>query len=101
MTIAASIITGIGFIGGGLIIFRGETVHGITTAAGLWIAAALGIAVGFSLYAVAIFTTILTLIMFIGMWYVEDRFKHWFDAHAVTAAPAPHSEEKPIEQTHS
>lgn len=81
MTIAAAIVTGIGFIGGGLIIFRGETVHGITTAAGLWVAAALGIAVGFGLYAVAIFATILTLIMFVGMWYVEQRFKSWFEGH--------------------
>src|SRR3989338_3269978 len=50
MTIAAAIVTGIGFIGGGLIIFRGETVHGVTTAAGLWIAAGLGVTVGFGLY---------------------------------------------------
>lgn len=77
--IAANIISGIGFIGAGLIIFRGNTVHGITTAAGLWIAAALGVAVGFGLYAVAIFTTLLTLVMVVGMWYVENRFKHWFE----------------------
>jgi len=42
--IAAAIITGIGFLGGGLIIFRGESLHGITTAAGLWITAAIGMA---------------------------------------------------------
>ena len=84
--IAAAIVTGIGFIGGGLIIFRGEALHGVTTAAGLWIAAALGIAVGFNLYAVAVFTVLLTLIMFIGMWYVEDKFKHWFDERE---APRP------------
>jgi len=78
MIIAAAIVTGIGFIGGGLIIFRGEALHGVTTAAGLWIAAALGIAVGFGLYSIAVFTTILTLTMFMGMWYVEDKFKHWF-----------------------
>ena len=82
MSIAAAIVTGIGFIGGGLIIFRGETVHGVTTAAGLWIAAALGITVGFGLYSLAIFATILTLIMFIGMWYVEQKFKHWFEDHS-------------------
>lgn len=78
MHVAAGIITGIGFIGGGLIIFRGEALHGITTAAGLWIAAGLGIAVGFGLYAVSIFATVLTLIMFVGMWYVENKFKIWF-----------------------
>lgn len=81
MHIAVGIITGIGFIGGGLIIFRGDSVHGVTTAAGLWIATAVGMAVGFGLFAVSLFTTILALIMFTGMWYVEERFKHWFIEH--------------------
>lgn len=76
--IASAIVTGIGFIGAGLIIFRGNTLHGVTTAAGLWIAAGVGIAVGFGLYAIAIFATLLSLLMFSGMWYVENRFKHWF-----------------------
>jgi len=78
LQLAAGVVTGIGFIGAGLIIFRGDTVHGVTTASGLWIVTALGMAVGFGLYAVAIFTTILALIMLTGMWYVENRFKHWF-----------------------
>ena len=81
MRTAAAIIMGIGFLGGGIIVFRGDTVHGTTTAAGLWIAAGVGIAVGFGLYAVAIFTTILSLLMFTGMWYLENRFKHWFTEH--------------------
>ncbi|MEK7133895.1 MAG: MgtC/SapB family protein [Patescibacteria group bacterium] len=82
MQIAAAVVTGIGFIGAGLIIFRNDAVHGVTTAAGLWIAAGVGVAVGFGLYAVAAFATILSLIMFTGMWYVENRFKHWFAEHA-------------------
>lgn len=82
MHIAAAIVTGIGFIGGGLIIFHKEALHGTTTAAGLWIAAGVGIAVGFGMYAVAIFTMILSLLMFTGMWYLENRFKHWFTEHA-------------------
>jgi putative Mg2+ transporter-C (MgtC) family protein len=81
LQLAAGVVTGIGFIGAGLIIFRGNTVHGVTTAAGLWIVTALGMAVGFGMYAVAIFTTLLTLIMFTGMWYVENKFKHWFVEH--------------------
>lgn len=79
LRIAAGVVTGIGFLGAGLIIFRGDTVHGATTAAGLWIATSIGMAVGFGMYAVAIFGAILTLIMFTGMWYVENRFKQWFD----------------------
>jgi len=78
LRVAAAIIMGIGFLAGGLIIFRGDAVHGATTAAGLWIVTGLGMAVGFGMYAVAIFTTLITLIMFTGMWYVENRFKHWF-----------------------
>jgi putative Mg2+ transporter-C (MgtC) family protein len=78
MYVAAAIVTGIGFIGGGLIIFRGEALHGITTAAGLWIAAALGVAIGYGFFAIALYTALLTLIMFIGMWFVEEKFKHWF-----------------------
>ncbi len=84
---AAAVVTGIGFIGAGLIIFRGDTLHGVTTAAGLWIAAALGVAVGFGMYAVAIFTELLTLVMFTGMWYIENRFKHW------TSSPQLHDAE--------
>ena len=81
MHIASGIVTGIGFIGGGLIIFKNDALHGVTTAAGLWIATGVGMAVGYGLYAVPIFATILTLIMFTGMWYMESRFKHWFEAH--------------------
>ncbi len=79
--IAAAIITGIGFLGGGLIVFRGDSLHGVTTAAGLWITAAIGMTVGFGLYALAIFATLMVLILFTGMWYVENRFKHWFAEH--------------------
>ncbi|MEK7132746.1 MAG: MgtC/SapB family protein [Patescibacteria group bacterium] len=83
--IAAAIITGIGFISGGVIIFRGDTLHGVTTAAGLWIAAAVGIAVGYGLYSIAIFASILTLVVFTGMWYLENRFKHWFEDKEIGA----------------
>ncbi len=75
---ASAIITGIGFLGAGLIIFRHDTLHGVTTAAGLWIVAGIGMAVGFGFYAIAVFTTTLVLVLFTGMWYVENRFKHLF-----------------------
>ena len=78
---AAAIVTGIGFLGGGLIIFYQHSLHGVTTAAGLWITAAIGMSVGFGLYAVSIFSTLLALMMFTGMWYLENKFKHWFDEH--------------------
>lgn len=84
--IAAGIITGIGFLGGGLIIFRGDALHGVTTAAGLWITTAIGMAIGYGLFAVALFSTLLVLLMFTGMWYVENRFKHWFMERSVEGA---------------
>jgi putative Mg2+ transporter-C (MgtC) family protein len=78
--IAAGIVQGVGFIGAGLIFMRGDSVHGITTAAGLWVAAAIGVLVAFSLYAVAVFTAALTLGIFFVMWYVERMMKRWHDA---------------------
>jgi putative Mg2+ transporter-C (MgtC) family protein len=78
--IAAGIVQGVGFIGAGLIFMRGDSVHGITTAAGLWVSAAIGVLVAFSLYAVAIFTAALTLGIFFVMWYVERMLKRLHDA---------------------
>lgn len=71
MRVVAGIITGIGFLCAGVIIFRDTTVTGLTTAAGLWIAAGIGIAAGFELYALAVFTTALTLATFTVFWFVE------------------------------
>lgn len=82
MRMAAAVVMGLGFLGGGLIIFKGDTVHGATTAAGLWLAAGVGMATAFGMYTVAIFSTVLLLVILIGMWYVENKFKHWFDVHA-------------------
>lgn len=79
--IAAQIVTGIGFIGAGLIVFHQSRVHGLTTAAGVWVAAAIGMAVGFKLYAIAIFATILTILIFALLWPVEQQFLKRFSAY--------------------
>ncbi|MBO4764378.1 MAG: MgtC/SapB family protein [Bacteroidales bacterium] len=60
--LAAQIVSGIGFIGAGLIIFQKNVIHGLTTAAGLWVTAAIGIACGVGHYDLAIITTIMVLI---------------------------------------
>lgn len=52
--IAAQIVTGIGFLGAGLILKEGQVVHNLTTAASLWFAAAIGMAIGFGFYAIAV-----------------------------------------------
>lgn len=59
--IAAQIVSGIGFLGAGMIIFQKKFVSGLTTAAGLWTAAGIGMAVGGGMYAVSIAATLLTL----------------------------------------
>jgi putative Mg2+ transporter-C (MgtC) family protein len=59
--IAAQIVTGIGFLGAGAIIRQGLSVRGLTTAATLWVAAAIGIAAGAGYYSGAVITTLLTL----------------------------------------
>lgn len=60
--IAAQIVTGIGFLGAGAIIVRGISVRGLTTAATLWVCAAIGMASGTGYYAVAFASTALVLI---------------------------------------
>ncbi|EKE03218.1 MAG: MgtC/SapB transporter [uncultured bacterium] len=63
--IAAQILTGIGFIGGGAVLHHGVSVYGLTTAATLWLTASVGMAAGTGSYQVAILATILTLIILI------------------------------------
>ena len=65
-TVAGQILTGIGFLGAGLIFRREDHIDGLTTAAGLWMSATIGMAVGARLYLVAVVVTvaILFLLMF-------------------------------------
>ncbi len=73
--IAAQIVTGVGFLGAGLIIFREKKLQGLTTAAGLWASAAIGMAVGFKFYSAAIFTAILVLFIFTVLYSFEGWLK--------------------------
>lgn len=60
--VAAGIVTGIGFIGAGTIIIQKQFVRGLTTAAGLWATAAIGMAIGSGMYAIGAVATVLTLV---------------------------------------
>lgn len=57
--VAAQVVSGIGFIGAGVIIFQKNVVRGVTTAAGLWVAAAIGLACGAGMYVVGIAATLM------------------------------------------
>src|SRR6185436_11933372 len=70
LRMAAQIISGAGFLGAGMIIFQEKKLTGITTAAGLWVSAGIGMACGFGLYTLAIFGTILTLFIFSVLWVI-------------------------------
>lgn len=78
LRVAAGVVMGIGFIGTGLTVLHREGLAGLTTAAGIWVAAAIGIAVGFKLYALATFATLLTLLIFTLLWFFERSFKKYF-----------------------
>ena len=61
--IAAQVVTGIGFLGGGLIFREGNYVTGLTTAATLWATAAVGLSISFGFYAIGILTSILIFLL--------------------------------------
>lgn len=60
--VAAQVVSGIGFLGAGTIIFQKNVVRGLTTAAGLWVTAAIGLACGTAMYAAAAITTLLVIL---------------------------------------
>lgn len=70
--VAAQIVVGIGFLGAGLILHQKNRVVGLTTAAGLWAAAALGMLIGAEWYAIAIVATLFMLTILL----IDDR---WFE----------------------
>jgi putative Mg2+ transporter-C (MgtC) family protein len=72
--IAAQIVTGVGFLGAGSILRQGELVRGLTTAASIWVAASLGMAVGFGYYWLAIFVTFIVVLVLFVLKPVEERF---------------------------
>ena len=77
--VAAQVVSGIGFIGAGTIIFRKQEnmVSGLTTAAGLWVTAAIGLACGGGMYVLAIAASILVLV---GL-EAFNFFLHKMDKH--------------------
>lgn len=71
--IAAQVASGIGFLGAGLIILRGRKLRGLTTAAGLWAVAAIGVLTGLGFLVVASAATGLVVVVTAGMRLIEHR----------------------------
>lgn len=79
--IAAQVISGIGFLGAGTILFlqREQVIRGLTTAAGLWAVAAIGLAAGSGMYVAAVLATVVVSLIMAGLKPLERRF---FNHHA-------------------
>jgi putative Mg2+ transporter-C (MgtC) family protein len=71
--VIGQVVTGIGFIGGGVILARRGIVIGVTTAATIWVLAAIGVVIGVGHYLTAIMLSIVTVIILIGFDYLDKR----------------------------
>lgn len=60
--VAAQVVSGVGFLGAGMILIQKQSIHGLTTAAGIWATAAIGMAIGAGLYVVGVLGSVLVLI---------------------------------------
>jgi putative Mg2+ transporter-C (MgtC) family protein len=81
--VAAQVVSGIGFLGAGSILLRGDVVRGLTTAASLWTVAAIGLAVGGGLYVEAVAATVIILVILAGIKPLEERFQKRSQTHLI------------------
>jgi len=78
--IAAQVVSGIGFIGAGTIIFQKNVVKGLTTAAGLWVTSAIGMTAGTGMYIVAATATAMVIVCLELVDFIHHKvFKHPYD----------------------
>ncbi len=75
---ASNIVSGVGFLGAGMIILKDDKLANLTTAAGVWVSAAIGTAVGFGMYISSIVVTVLVIVTFTWMWYLEECLRRHF-----------------------
>lgn len=75
--VAAQIVTGIGFLGAGIIVLQGIKLRGVTTASGIWVSAAIGMAAGTGLYLISLTGTLVAVILIAVMrkFDIEHRLK--------------------------
>lgn len=92
--IAAQVVTGVGFLGAGAIFRSEDSVRGLTTAATVWVVAAIGMAAGFGLYRLAVAGTAVALLGLVGIRPIEIRLFKSRRYHA--AVPAPHHDQDEI-----
>lgn len=81
--IAAQVVTGIGFLGAGAIIQMKGSIRGLTTAAGIWMIAAIGMAVGVGMYTIAFIATLLILFILLWLERIEHRVNMGSDVRTI------------------
>ena len=87
--LAAQVITGVGFLGAGTILFTGKAITGLTTAASVWVVMAIGLAVGAGFYMPAGLAAVLVLLTLWGLNIVEKRYvKHRRECEMIVLADA-------------
>jgi putative Mg2+ transporter-C (MgtC) family protein len=73
--VAAQVVSGIGFLGAGAILLKGEVVRGLTTAASIWAVAAIGLAAGGGLFFAAVISTVIILVILAGIKPLEEFYR--------------------------
>lgn len=81
--IAAQVVSGVGFLGAGAIIQMKGSVRGLTTAAGIWIAACIGLAVGAGMYLISIIATLLIIFVLVNIERIEQRHNFMWESKVV------------------
>lgn len=90
--IAAQIITGVGFLGAGAIIRDRGGVHGLTTAATIWLVASIGMACGAGFYKLAVISTFIAIVVLIGLGQLEKPLARYGQRYKSEKPPAEQSE---------
>lgn len=96
--IASTLVTGVGFLGAGVIFKDGMTITGITTATTIWISAALGMAVGAGEYFIAVVSSVVVLIVLTALEKIQTVIERWHQSRSYKLTIAPRGDfEKHLE----
>ena len=81
--IAAQVVSGVGFLGAGAIIQMKGSVRGLTTAAGIWMTACIGLAVGAGMYLISIIATLLIIFILVNIERIEQRHNFLWESKII------------------
>ena len=83
LKIAAQVVSGVGFLGAGAIIQMKGSVRGLTTAAGIWMTACIGLAVGAGMYLISIIATLLIIFILVNIERIEQRYNFLWESKII------------------